>query len=122
MLAVDPRRLNPQSRSREPGLYAPRAVCGPPISVGSAPGGASRHPMPRAPHDPAQPPSRAGGKAATVDPTDADAGDASRMSAIRELYKPSLATLTDLYELTMGAGYMASHLVDRRAVFTLSFR
>ncbi len=41
---------------------------------------------------------------------------------IRELYKPSLATLTDLYELTMGAGYLATGLAEREAVFTLSFR
>jgi nicotinate phosphoribosyltransferase len=44
------------------------------------------------------------------------------MSAVRELYRPSLATLTDLYELTMGSGYLATGLADRRAVFTLSFR
>jgi nicotinate phosphoribosyltransferase len=44
------------------------------------------------------------------------------MSAIKQLYKPSLATLTDLYELTMAAGYVATDLADRRAVFTLSFR
>jgi nicotinate phosphoribosyltransferase len=44
------------------------------------------------------------------------------MSAVRELYRPSLATLTDLYELTMGAGYLSTGLSERRAVFTLSFR
>jgi nicotinate phosphoribosyltransferase len=44
------------------------------------------------------------------------------MSAIRELYRPSLATLTDLYELTMGAGYEATGVADREAVFSLSFR
>lgn len=44
------------------------------------------------------------------------------MSAIRELYRPSLATLTDLYELTMGSGYLATGLAERQAVFTLSFR
>jgi nicotinate phosphoribosyltransferase len=44
------------------------------------------------------------------------------VSAIRELYKPSLATLTDLYELTMGSGYLTTGLADREAVFTLSFR
>ncbi|MGD0861526.1 MAG: nicotinate phosphoribosyltransferase [Candidatus Limnocylindrales bacterium] len=44
------------------------------------------------------------------------------MSAIRELYRPSFATLTDLYELTMGSGYLATGLADRRAVFALSFR
>ena len=44
------------------------------------------------------------------------------MSAVRELYRASLATLTDLYELTMGSGYLATGLADRRAVFALSFR
>ena len=44
------------------------------------------------------------------------------MSAVRELYRPSLAALTDLYELTMGAGYEANGLADRDAVFSLSFR
>ena len=44
------------------------------------------------------------------------------MSAVRELYRASLATLTDLYELTMGSGYLATGLADRRAVFGLSFR
>jgi nicotinate phosphoribosyltransferase len=44
------------------------------------------------------------------------------MSAIRELYRPSLATLTDLYELTMGSGYLSTGLSERQAVFTLSFR
>ena len=44
------------------------------------------------------------------------------MSAVRELYRPSLATLTDLYELTMGAGYAATGIADREAVFSLSFR
>jgi nicotinate phosphoribosyltransferase len=44
------------------------------------------------------------------------------MSAVRELYRPSLATLTDLYELTMGSGYLTTGLADREAVFTLSFR
>lgn len=44
------------------------------------------------------------------------------MSAVRELYRPSLATLTDLYELTMGSGYLSTGLSERQAVFTLSFR
>jgi nicotinate phosphoribosyltransferase len=44
------------------------------------------------------------------------------MSAIRTLYRPSLATLTDLYELTMASGYDVSGLAQREAVFTLSFR
>jgi nicotinate phosphoribosyltransferase len=42
--------------------------------------------------------------------------------SVRDLYRPSLATLTDLYELTMGAGYVAEGLADREAVFALSFR
>jgi nicotinate phosphoribosyltransferase len=44
------------------------------------------------------------------------------MSAVRDIYKPSLATLTDLYELTMGSGYLSTGLAERQAVFTLSFR
>jgi len=44
------------------------------------------------------------------------------MSAVRELYRPTLATLTDLYELTMGSGYLSTGLAERHAVFTLSFR
>ncbi len=42
--------------------------------------------------------------------------------SVRDLYRPSLATLTDLYELTMGAGYVATGLAEREAVFALSFR
>ena len=42
--------------------------------------------------------------------------------SVRELYRLSLATLTDLYELTMGAGYVATVLAEREAVFALSFR
>jgi nicotinate phosphoribosyltransferase len=44
------------------------------------------------------------------------------MSAVRELYKTNLALLTDLYELTMGAGYQAAGVADREAVFAMSFR
>ena len=44
------------------------------------------------------------------------------MSHVSELYRPSLAALTDLYELTMGAGYDRSGVADRDAVFALSFR
>lgn len=44
------------------------------------------------------------------------------MSAIRELYRPSLASLTDLYELTMAAGYVDTEMADRETVFSLSFR
>ncbi|HEX7590397.1 MAG TPA: nicotinate phosphoribosyltransferase [Candidatus Limnocylindrales bacterium] len=44
------------------------------------------------------------------------------MSRVSELYRPSLAMLTDLYELTMGAGYEKAGVADREAVFGLSFR
>ena len=43
-------------------------------------------------------------------------------SAIRQLYKANLSMLTDLYELTMGAGYVASGVAECRSVFSLSFR
>ena len=44
------------------------------------------------------------------------------MSNIRDVYRPSLATLTDLYELTMAAGYVETGIADREAVFNLTFR
>ena len=44
------------------------------------------------------------------------------MSSVSELYRPSLGTLTDLYELTMGAGYERAGVADRDTVFSLSFR
>ncbi|MGZ6267943.1 MAG: nicotinate phosphoribosyltransferase [Candidatus Limnocylindrales bacterium] len=44
------------------------------------------------------------------------------MSAVRELYRTNLALLIDLYELTMGAGYLEAGVADREAVFSLSFR
>jgi nicotinate phosphoribosyltransferase len=44
------------------------------------------------------------------------------VSSVCDLYKPSLATLTDLYELTMGAGYQSAGVADHEAVFALSFR
>ena len=44
------------------------------------------------------------------------------MSHVSDLYRPSLATLTDLYELTMGAGYELAGVADRETVFALSFR
>lgn len=44
------------------------------------------------------------------------------MSAVRELYRVSLASLTDLYELTMAAGYVDSGMADRDTVFSMSFR
>jgi nicotinate phosphoribosyltransferase len=44
------------------------------------------------------------------------------VSHVSEVYRPSLATLTDLYELTMGAGYEIAGVADRESVFALSFR
>ncbi len=44
------------------------------------------------------------------------------MSRVSDLYRASLATLTDLYELTMGAGYQFAGVADHEAVFALSFR
>jgi nicotinate phosphoribosyltransferase len=44
------------------------------------------------------------------------------VSTIRDVYRPSLATLTDLYELTMAAGYVDADIADREAVFNLTFR
>lgn len=37
-------------------------------------------------------------------------------------YRPSLALLTDLYQLTMAAGYVREGMADRRASFTVVFR
>jgi nicotinate phosphoribosyltransferase len=39
-----------------------------------------------------------------------------------EMYRPSLALLTDLYELTMAYGYWKAGVSDREAVFNLFFR
>ena len=39
-----------------------------------------------------------------------------------ELYHPSLALLTDLYQLTMAYGYWKAGAADREAVFHLTFR
>ena len=44
------------------------------------------------------------------------------MHALTDLYKPSLALLTDLYELTMACGYWKAGIAQRRAVFHLTFR
>ena len=44
------------------------------------------------------------------------------MNIPSELYRPSLALLTDLYQLTMAYGYWRSGLADAQAVFHLSFR
>lgn len=38
------------------------------------------------------------------------------------LYRPSLAALTDLYELTMACGYFKAGVSEREAVFNLTFR
>ena len=38
------------------------------------------------------------------------------------LYRPSLALLTDLYQLTMAAGYHHAGVARRRATFHLTFR
>ena len=44
------------------------------------------------------------------------------MTASTQLYKHSLGLVTDLYQLTMAAGYWQHGLADREAVFYLSFR
>lgn len=44
------------------------------------------------------------------------------MGVATELYRHSLALLTDLYELTMACGYWKLGLADREAVFYLNFR
>jgi nicotinate phosphoribosyltransferase len=44
------------------------------------------------------------------------------MSMMVNVLNPSLALLTDLYQLTMAYGYWKSGLADREAVFHLSFR
>ncbi len=44
------------------------------------------------------------------------------MSVPTEIYRPSLALLTDLYELTMAYGYWKAGVSDREAVFNLFFR
>ena len=44
------------------------------------------------------------------------------MSAVSHLYRANLASLTDLYELTMAAGYVDTGLADRPSVFSMSFR
>ncbi|MFP6576349.1 MAG: nicotinate phosphoribosyltransferase, partial [Pirellulaceae bacterium] len=44
------------------------------------------------------------------------------MTATTQLYRHSLSLVTDLYQLTMAAGYWQHGLADREAVFYLSFR
>ncbi|MFH1924746.1 MAG: nicotinate phosphoribosyltransferase [Planctomycetota bacterium] len=44
------------------------------------------------------------------------------MGTLADLYKPSLALVTDLYELTMACGYWKAGIHQREAVFHLLFR
>jgi nicotinate phosphoribosyltransferase len=44
------------------------------------------------------------------------------MANLSDLYRHSLALLTDLYELTMAYGYWKLGMADREAVFSLTFR
>lgn len=44
------------------------------------------------------------------------------MTALHRLYRPSLATLTDLYQLTMAYGYWKTGRAERDSVFHLFFR
>lgn len=44
------------------------------------------------------------------------------MNTLHSLYRPSLALLTDLYELTMAYGYWKTGMGNRQAVFHLFFR
>ena len=44
------------------------------------------------------------------------------MPPLAEIYRPSLALVTDLYELTMAAGYRAVGHADTQAVFHLFYR
>lgn len=44
------------------------------------------------------------------------------MNTLAQLYRPSLASLTDLYELTMAHGYWVHGMHEREAAFYLTFR
>ncbi|SMP43860.1 nicotinate phosphoribosyltransferase [Neorhodopirellula lusitana] len=44
------------------------------------------------------------------------------MNHLEQLYRPSLAMLTDLYQLTMAYGYWKQDLAERESVFHLFFR
>ncbi len=44
------------------------------------------------------------------------------MNPLRQLYRPSLTLLTDLYQLTMAYGYWKNGMAEREAVFHLFFR
>ncbi len=44
------------------------------------------------------------------------------MFTLRDFYRPSLALLTDLYQLTMAYGYWKAGVLNREAVFAMTFR
>ena len=44
------------------------------------------------------------------------------MSVPSTIYRPSLAMMTDLYELTMASAYWQAGMREHEAVFDLSFR
>lgn len=44
------------------------------------------------------------------------------MTTLSEIYRPPLALLTDLYQLTMAYGYWKQGLAEREAIFHLTFR
>jgi nicotinate phosphoribosyltransferase len=44
------------------------------------------------------------------------------MNTLAQLYRPSLALLTDLYQLTMAYGYWKAGIAEKEAVFHLYFR
>src|SRR5262245_53442730 len=44
------------------------------------------------------------------------------MNRLKDLYRPSLALLTDLYQLTMAYGYWQLGIRQKQAVFHLYFR
>ena len=44
------------------------------------------------------------------------------MSSLRQLYSPSLALLTDLYQLTMSYGYWKAGMANHESVFNLFYR
>lgn len=44
------------------------------------------------------------------------------MGILKQIYQPSLALLTDLYQITMAYGYWKSGIANREAVFNLFFR
>ena len=41
---------------------------------------------------------------------------------LNEIYRPSLALLTDLYQITMAYGYWQQGMADRESVFHLFYR